>query len=160
MYAIRSYYVSCAREKDAEMYRIIRFALYTGCRRSEILDLRWENVSGNMVRLVGKGDKERVIPLVPQALEAMGPRLDMGPVFVQVHPDTYSHRFKAICRICGIDDRNFHCLRHSSATAMLESGIDLPVIQKILGHADISTTQIYAEVRDRLLVDQMKKLRY
>ena len=149
-----------AKKEDPEMHRVIRFALYTGCRRDEIRGLRWENVAGDIARLIGKGDKERIVPLVPQAIEAMGERQDIGPVFIQTHKDTYTHRFKKICRACGIEDRNFHCLRHSAATAMLESGIELSVIQKILGHSDISTTQIYAEIRNHLLIHEMKKLKF
>ena len=149
-----------AWRKDFDMFCVIRFAFYTGCRRSEIIRLRWENISGETARIIGKGDKERIVPLVPQSAKVMKPRLDVGPVFIQMHPDTYTHRFKKICMACGIEDRCFHSLRHSSATAMLESGIPLEVIQKILGHANISTTQIYAEVQDQLLIEQMKKLKF
>ena len=143
---------------DMELYRIIQFNLYTGCRRSEILTARWENYNPPMLKVKGKGDKERNVPIIPKALVAMGTKKSSGFIFLQVHPDTYTHRFKAIARGCGINDVHFHQLRHSAATSMLESGIDLPVIQKILGHENISTTQIYADVMDNYMVEQMKKL--
>jgi len=87
----------------------------------------------------------------------MGPAKKKGPIFLQVHPDTHTHRFKKLALKCGIEDVHFHHLRHSASTAMLEAGIDLPVIQKILGHESISTTQIYADVLDNHMIDQMKK---
>jgi len=77
---------------------------------------------------------------------------------MQAHPDTYTHRFKKNARICGIYDKSFHDMRHSAATAMLEVGIDINVIQKILGHTDISTTQIYAKIIDIYILQEIKKL--
>ena len=153
---IRAY----SEKHDLELYRMIEFALWTGCRREEIKSLNWQNVQDDHLRIIGKGDKERVIPLLPGAKEAMGPRKDIGSVFSQIHLDTISHRFKEIARACGIDDINFHTLRHSAATRMVESGIRLEIIQKILGHSDISTTRIYAQIYDQVVRDEMEKLTY
>ncbi len=149
-----------AQEHDPEMFRIIIFALNTGARRSEIRNLDWRNVGADQIQITGKGNRERIIPLIPPAREAMGERKESGPVFMQCHPDGYTHRIRDIYQSCGISGKNFHSLRHSAATAMLESGIDLSVIQKVLGHSDIKTTQIYAEVRDSLIAEEMKKLRW
>lgn len=149
-----------AHRHDFEMWRVIRFDLYTGCRRSEIVGLQWSDVGKDTFRIIGKGDKERNVPLVKEARKAMGQPKDIGPVFLQVHPDTYTHRFREICKGCGVEGRSFHSLRHSAATAMLESGMALEVIQKILGHADLATTQIYAEVRDRLVLEEIRKLKF
>jgi integrase len=149
-----------ALENDPDMGRVIQFVLWTGLRRSEVRGLRWENIRGGFARVVGKGNRERSVPLMPSALEAMGEPRDIGPVFPQWHPDTYSHRFKRAARAVGVRGRSFHGLRHSAATAMLESGLGLRTIQRILGHAAVTTTEIYADVRDQLLADEMSKLRY
>lgn len=149
-----------SEEVDFELYRMVSFALWTGCRRSEILNLKWQYVSGDIARIVGKGNKERVVPLLPGALEAMGDRKDIGPVFAPWHPDTLSHRFKKSALACGVTDIHFHNLRHSAATKMLESGISIEIIQKILGHAAISTTQIYATVLDEVMKNEMQKLKW
>ena len=85
--------------------------------------------------------------------------VDVGRVFTPYHKDTISHRFKKYLndlRIAG----HFHMLRHTSATQMLNNGIPLPVIQAILGHSNISTTQIYAKVHDELRKKEMKKLKF
>jgi len=93
------------------------------------------------------------------AKHVMGPQKDIGHVFTDWHPDTITHRFAAARDACGLSrDIRFHTLRHSAATQMLSAGIPLPVIQRILGHASISTTQIYAEVLDQVAHAEMAKM--
>jgi len=147
-------------KNDMEFWRIIQFALFTGCRRREILSARWENMSNSLIKVLGKGGKERNVPLIKKAKTAMGSQKEAGFIFLQAHPDTYTHRFKNYARYCGIHDKSFHNMRHSAATTMLEAGIDIHVIQKILGHTDISTTQIYAKVMDTFMIKEMKKLEF
>ncbi len=149
-----------ARKHEFQMWRMISFALWTGTRREEIIILKWQNVTEDSCKIRGKGDKDRTVPLLPGALEAMGESKDIGPVFWQWHKDTVSKKFKKIARMCGIEDIHFHNLRHSAATQMVASGIKLEVIQRILGHSDIRTTQIYAQIYDQVVQDEMKKLRY
>lgn len=151
-------YLRCT---DFELYRIVVFALWTGMRREEIIKITWQNKKNNMLRVIGKGDKERNVPLLPMALHAMGRKKDIGPVFVQWHKDTLSKKFKAAAIACELPDNiTFHKLRHSAATQMLTSGIPIEVVQKILGHVDMRTTQIYAHVMDDLVENELKKLMY
>lgn len=147
------------REKDFSRRALWRFFLWTGARRQEVLDLCWEDVhlEGGQpwARLIGKGDKERLIPLVPgavRALEAM-PRADKGPVWVfATHPGrkagpvkgwAVSTWFKASARAAGLPDRHLHDLRHTAATWMAARGVSERIIQEVMGHASITTTQIY-----------------
>ena len=148
-----------AKTHDEALYRVICFCLWTGLRRSEVAALRFQDCQGGYIRVVGKGNKERSIPLLPGALEAVGPLQDIGPVFPKWDVDTYSHRFHAVALGAGVRAR-LHDLRHTAATFMLSSGVSLPVVQKILGHSDIRTTQIYAQVVDELVRSEMQKLRY
>lgn len=151
-----------ARTDNFEMLRIITFALYTGCRRAEIKSLRWQHLdlNANTCRITGKGDRQRTLYLLPEAVAALGEIKAIGPVFFQHHIDFYSKSFKKIAVDCGIKDIHFHNLRHSAATQMVESGIPLEIIQKILGHSDIRTTQIYAQIFDEVVAKQMQKLKY
>lgn len=132
-----------------EMYRIIKFALYTGCRREEIVKARYEHIQGTKIMIYGKGNKERLIPLLPGALEL---RQDIGKIFPYKHVSTVSNHFRAIVRACGVTAR-FHDLRHTAGTQMLAHGIDITIVKEILGHTDIRTTQIYAQV----LAESMEK---
>lgn len=149
-----------ALKHDPDMWRIITFSLWTGCRRAEIRNCKWQNYDEDMLLITGKGDKDRYIPILPEAKKAMGRIQDIGPIFPQWHVDTYTHRFKKIAVKCGILDVSLHKLRHSAATAMLESGIDLKIVKEILGHADLATTEIYTQVKNKLLKDELKKLKF
>ena len=149
-----------SKKNNYEMYRIIKFALWTGARREEIYTLTWPKVHDAMADIIGKGDKERTIPLLPAASRAMGPPQDLGYVFW--HPndlDKYTKEFKKIARACGIEDLHLHNLRHSAATDMLASGMGIEYVQEVLGHADISTTQIYTKILQKNLRREMQKMR-
>ena len=142
---------------DPNFFAICQFALFTGCRRSEIVSARWENFRGFTIKVYGKGNKERTVPLVPQAKKIMGVPKKKGFIFWQAHPDTYTHYFKKYARACGIHGISFHKMRHTAATEMLEHGVNINVVQKVLGHTDIATTKIYAHVMEEFLIKEMGK---
>jgi len=145
-----------AKKNKPEMHRIIIFALFTGCRRQEIIKARYEHIQGSKIKIFGKGNKERIIPLLPQALEA---RQDIGKIFSYKHVSTVSNYFRAIARACEVPAR-FHDIRHTAGTQMLASGIDLKIVKDILGHTDIRTTEIYAQVLADTMEKEMQKLSY
>lgn len=143
----------------------------TGLRVSELVGLRTVDTSlaDGVVRVVGKGDKERLVPLGEQACDRIerylrdsrpalvGPRQGVEALFVARHGAAMSRQMfwrliKRYARRAGIDaPLSPHTLRHAFATHLLNHGADLRVVQMLLGHADISTTQIYTHVaRERL----------
>ena len=138
-----------------------------GLRASEVLGLRLQDIDVDVgfVRTVGKGDKERVVPLGRKALEALraynergrpllgGPgTLKAGELFLNARGRRLSRQglhqiVKRYAHEAGLpDDVSAHTLRHSFATHLLEGGADLRAVQEMLGHADLSTTQIYTHV--------------
>ena len=141
-----------------------------GLRASEILSLRIEQLDlpGRSARVIGKGDKERLVLLGQAAQDALHRYLDTarpklvraksgGEVFLGNHGRrlTTSHLWgivKKAALAAGLDTRVYpHLLRHSFATHLLSGGADLRVIQELLGHASIGTTEIYTHVdEDRL----------
>ena len=141
-----------------------------GLRASEILSLRIEQLDlpNRSARVIGKGDKERLVLLGQAAQEAIDrylhaarPKLvrskSGGEVFLGNHGRrlTTSHLWgivKRAAQTAGLDTRVYpHLLRHSFATHLLSGGADLRVIQELLGHASIGTTEIYTHVdEDRL----------
>jgi len=144
----------------------------TGCRASEVAGLTRRDVDPRTgtVRCVGKGNKERVVPIGGRALEAIAfyvdhdrpaliaGRADPGALFVTRtgRPITRIDLWRIVkthARTAGLPDRvSPHTLRHSVATHLLAGGADLRVVQEILGHASIATTQIYTRVEiSRLL---------
>ncbi|WP_027830759.1 tyrosine recombinase XerC [Marinobacter sp. HL-58] len=135
----------------------------SGLRLSELagLDLHSVDLRGGEVRVLGKGSKERILPVGRKALEALeswlGVRPAMAPegenaLFVSRRGDRLSTR-SIQSRLSrwglakGADQRLYpHLLRHSFASHMLESSGDLRAVQELLGHADIATTQVYTHL--------------
>lgn len=146
----------------------------TGLRVTELVELRQNEMvlDAGYVRVVGKGDKQRVVPLGENAIEAVEDYLRSargvllanagGPgaspaVFVTrrggpMTRQAFWKNIKRYARVAGIDESiSPHKLRHSFATHLLERGADLRVVQTLLGHEDIDTTEIYTHVaRERL----------
>ena len=130
-----------------------------GVRVSELVDLAVEDVSLQQGQMLvrGKGDKERIVPLGQPAIQALTDYLEQGRVRLLRKPNVrqvfLSQRGKPLTRqtiwsmVKQVNHRaSPHMLRHSCATHMVEHGADLRTVQTLLGHADISTTQIYTHL--------------
>ena len=139
-----------------------------GLRVSEAVGLERGGVDleHRLVRAVGKGDKERVVPLGSQAAEALRRYVARGRPYLdrrhrpglflnaQGGPLTRAGAFLILRRLAekaGLDPARVHphLLRHSFATHLLEGGADLRSVQEMLGHADLGTTELYTHVSDR-----------
>ncbi len=159
------------RDKQGLRDRAILEALYaTGMRVSEAVNLKVENLSLDIgfLRCIGKGNKERIVPLGRKAiisiqrymevsrpvmlkgresdvlfLNRLGKKISRQSVWKIIKKYTKSSRIKKLVKP--------HTLRHSFATHMLERGADLRSVQEMLGHADISTTQIYTHINKERL---------
>jgi len=136
----------------------------TGLRVSELVGLRLDqvNVQQGVVRVTGKGEKERLVPLGEDAIDWIAtylrqarPQLLKAPSDVlflslrsqQMTRQTFWHRIKEYAIRAGITQPlSPHTLRHAFATHLLNHGADLRVVQMLLGHSDLSTTQIYTHV--------------
>jgi integrase/recombinase XerD len=145
----------------------------TGIRVSELIGLNVGDVHLTMgfVRCIGKGNKERIIPLGRTAAHAIENYLNNGrakfmtkksaeeALFLNHHGKRLTRQgfwkiLKRLTKEAGIEkELTPHTLRHSFATHLLENGADLRAVQEMLGHADISTTQIYTHVTKTRLKD-------
>lgn len=144
---------------------ILELFYSSGLRLSELCKLRLETIdfTEGFVRVTGKGGKTRITRIGGKALDALQDYLAHGRpplvgkktsshVFLSVRggplsPDRVRQIVKERAAAAGIDQNVYpHLLRHSFATHLLEGGADLRVIQELLGHSDISTTQIYTHV--------------
>ena len=153
--------------RDAAMLEVL---YATGLRASELVGLRLRDLrlDAGYLSCVGKGSKERVVPLGAEAIAALtaylasgretllgGKRSDsvfVGRAGAPLTRQGFWKLIKAHGRRAGLRaSLSPHVVRHSFATHLLENGADLRVVQMLLGHADISTTQIYTHVnRERL----------
>ena len=155
---------------------ILEVMYATGMRVSELIGLKLGDLhlSLGLVQTVGKGDKERIIPLGDYAIQWLERYLDEARpllvkdasemhVFVNNHGKGLSRQgiwknLKQLVREAGIyKEVTPHTLRHSFATHLLENGADLRTVQELLGHADISTTQIYTHITKKRMTDVYKQ---
>jgi integrase/recombinase XerD len=155
---------------------VLELAYASGLRLSELRNLRLEqlHLDAGFINVIGKGNKERVVPVGRKAVAALTRYLEAGrpklvtprspaAVFLTRRGTPFAAvtlwlRIKNRVRRAGVT-RNItpHMLRHSFATHLLEYGADLRVIQELLGHASISTTEIYTHVTGNRLRDVHRK---
>jgi integrase/recombinase XerC len=142
-----------------------------GLRISEALALTPAAARGNPLSITGKGNKTRLVPVIPAAREAIDDYLarcpfalkPQEPMFRGVRGGPLNARniqllIEGLRGALGLpDSATPHALRHSFATHLLGNGADLRVIQELLGHASLSTTQIYTEVNRAHLLEQYRK---
>ncbi len=144
----------------------------SGLRISEALGLRQDDAPlGEVIRVAGKGGKERDVPVLPAAREAVDRYLDLCPhaagpdeaLFLGARGGRLTPRLlqKAMAEArmaLGLPaSATPHALRHSFATQLLAAGGDLRAIQELLGHASLSTTQVYTEVDEARLMEVYDK---
>lgn len=156
---------------------ILEVMYATGLRVSELIGLQLKDLhlSMGLLQTTGKGDKERIVPLGDLAIQWIETYLEEArPFLTRKHPEE-SHLFvnnhgkqlsrqgiwknlKALVRKAGITKNvTPHTLRHSFATHLLENGADLRTVQELLGHADISTTQIYTHITKKRMTEVYKQ---
>ena len=155
---------------------IVEVLYATGARVSELcgLDLGDIDYGRNTIRVLGKGNKERTIPLGLPAMKALGDWINTArpslagdkagrAVFLGARGSRIDQRtvrtvvYEALSALDGVERMGPHGLRHSAATHLLEGGADLRTVQEILGHASLATTQIYTHVSTERLQKAFKQ---
>ena len=155
-------------EKDIRDKAILELMYSSGLRVSEISNLTSNSINkNNSIRVLGKGSKERVLPMTKRAyvstkkyIETSRPKFENDKsknyLFLGVRGGQLSDR--EIRRIVKFRTGTFpHSIRHTFATHLLEGGADLRIVQELLGHNDPSTTQIYTHVSKKQLQKKYKQ---
>lgn len=155
---------------------IVELLYATGARVSEVcgLDLEDLDFHRNTIRVLGKGNKERMIPMGAPAVKALntyinGARSELAndksarALFLGARGKRIDQRairtivYEALSALEGVERMGPHALRHSAATHLLEGGADLRTVQEILGHSSLATTQIYTHVSTERLRQAFKQ---
>lgn len=155
---------------------ILELMYATGLRISEVISLEFKNVDYDecIIRVMGKGSKERIVPVNDYAIKYLKEYIDNyrpelvkndinNYIFLNNHGRMLTRQgiFKMIKNYAALKNIKKtigpHTLRHTFATHLLENGADLRVIQELLGHSDISTTQIYMHLTKEALHNEYKK---
>ncbi len=153
------------REAALRLYVLLELLYATGMRVSELVGLRRAAVMRDaaFLTITGKGNKERVVPVNDRARDAVKAWLALLPPGPWLFPangedghlsrQVFARDLKALAARAGIASARVapHVLRHAFASHLLQGGADLRVVQTLLGHADIATTQIYTHVLDEKL---------
>ena len=166
--------LSCINaKKDIEIRdkAMVELLYATGVRVSELINIKFSNIdmNRNVVRVLGKGSKERLIPFGDKAHDSITKYLQIrgksqakelflsnrGKILSRV---SFWNRVKVYLIRCNLKSNiSPHTLRHAFATHLLNRGADLRSVQMLLGHSDLSTTQIYTHIAKQRLSDILKK---
>lgn len=148
------------RERD---YCILTLFLNCGLRISELIGLNLKDIQGDQLRVLGKGNKERVVFLNDACQQAISDWLDVrstrgsadpNALFIscqsrkRISKSAVEKLVKKHLSVAGLDSSQYspHKLRHTAATLMLQNGVDVRTLQEVLGHDNLNTTQIYTHV--------------
>lgn len=158
---------SWAMKRDLALFTLLYSA---GLRIAEALALNRADIGGPMLRVLGKGRKERLVPLLNEAREAIAlyladrpfptePALFIGLKGKRLQDSVFQSNLRKLRRSLHLPEHlTPHALRHSFATHMLSNGADLKIIQECLGHASLSTTQIYTHLNPSQMAENYQKL--
>lgn len=150
-------------------YAIITLFLNCGLRLSELVGINLNNIRGNMLTVIGKGDKERSVPLNKACLQAIEAYVKVRPavsrdrnaLFIserkqRISKESVQKIVKKYIAEAGLDPQRYstHKLRHTAATLMYKYGhVDIRTLQELLGHESIATTEIYTHLGKQQLKD-------
>jgi len=143
-------------------YALILFLYASGCRISEALSVQRRDISEGWLKIrFAKGEKERMVPLAPAALEAVDAYLQeagmlSSALWLNYRGEVLSRisAYKIVKKYLGVSP---HVLRHSFASALILGGADLRVVQELLGHSSLVTTQIYTHIQKENLADTVNR---
>lgn len=153
---------------------ILETLIYTGMRRQELLGLNWEDIDFGEKTITikkGKGKKQRVVPLKEPLLSDLWKYLQSRlpltnqAVFISSYGNRLSitalqQMFRRYMKILGFDKKGYtlHTLRHTYASHLALNGVSILSIQKLLGHSDLGSTQVYSHVNTEHLKKEIEKL--
>ncbi len=150
---------TCIGKRD---YALILFLYASGCRISEALSIKRDDIAEGWLKIrYAKGEKERMVPLAPLAIEALEQYLSCtdiqsSDVWLNYRGGVLSRisAYKIVKKYLGVSP---HVLRHSFASALIMGGADLRVVQELLGHSSLITTQIYTHIERHALKETVHR---
>ncbi len=172
--AVMKYSPSRCRRNYIRDRLIILTLYFTGVRKSELLALDWNHINlGKSILTIrsGKGRKDRIIPIHPKLVESLdlylAQRLPMenyalfiGEQGKRLSKNSFQNILKMYFSLAGLDKKGYssHSFRHAFASHLVESGVDVFTVQKLLGHSSLDATRIYINVSTRNLVNAVECL--
>ena len=160
----------CIRDRNKKSHKgciirdslMIELALKTGMRRAELANLEAKDIHQDfLIVRGGKGGKDRIIPLIPSVAERLKNFIkEMLPeekVF-KLKAHCIGNKIRQFAKKAGLNDLHTHSLRHKFATDLVERGADIRRVQELLGHDNLSTTQVYLSITSKGIRDAVSLL--
>lgn len=151
--------------KDEEVKKTVRFDIACGLRQADLLALRWENLEREKRRYymcitIKKTGNNVRIPLSKEAVSILRPIRRKGAIFPTLSPYILNRKVPLLIETAGIDKHiTFHCFRHTFATLQVNEGTDIYTVSHLLTHANVGTTQIYADIVDKSKRDTVERIK-
>lgn len=156
--------------REPEFKNLILFYLYTGCRRNEALNLYWKDINfkNNTITFsLTKSGSRRTIPIslnllnILELMKVKNTDKNMDKKVFNFLPSYVTHKFRKYLKLIGFEyGKSIHILRHTFASHLVMSGVDLYTVKKLLGHSDIKITEIYSHLAPDYLKNSISKLNY
>jgi len=162
------------RKNNTRDKLILSLLYYTGIRKSELLNLNWNDINLSKNTLIvrnGKGGKDRLIPLHKKVTELLDSYLDerlplkndaliIGEQGRRLCNGSFVYLLKMYLGLSGLKKKGYsaHTLRHSFATHLIEAGVDIFKVQKLLGHSSLDTTKIYINFNSSQMAKAVDRL--
>jgi len=141
---------------------LVRLALKTGMRRSELANLERQHVHNDFLVVIGgKGGKDRIIPMAPaisQVLQDFIKDMEPDEKIFKLKAACISNKIRQFAKKAGLNGFHTHTMRHKFATSLLEKGANIKVVQELLGHENLATTEVYLSIVDQGLHDAVSLL--
>jgi len=141
---------------------LVRLALKTGMRRSELANLERQHVHNDFLVVIGgKGGKDRIIPTAPaisQVLQDFIKDMEPDEKIFKLKAACISNKIRQFAKKAGLNGFHTHTMRHKFATSLLEKGANIKVVQELLGHENLATTEVYLSIVDQGLHDAVSLL--
>ncbi len=153
---------------------ILSVLYYTGLRKSELLSLSWDDLDlakSTLLVRSGKGYKDRIIPIHPKVLKLLDQYLMLRlpledrALFIgnrgkKLTKGSFANILYRYLRLSGLENKGYsaHTFRHSFATHLVEAGVDIFKIQKLLGHSSLDTTKVYITFSQKSISDSVNRL--
>ena len=141
---------------------LVALALKSGMRRSELANLEAKDIHGDfLIVRGGKGGKDRVIPLgasIAQRLRNFTAKMEPEEKVFKLKAPCISNKIRQFAKKAGLEDFHAHTLRHKYATDLLERGANVKIVQELLGHENLATTEVYLSITDRSLREAVNLL--
>lgn len=151
-----------ASESKSIIGVLIKLAIETGMRRSEIVKLEWKNINfkkSTALLIDTKNGDNREVALSPRAIQILKAQPKTDSLVFPIKPNSVSQAFRRLRKRCGLDDIKFHDMRHEATSRFFESGLQMMEVSTITGHKDLRMLKRYTHLKPENIAKKLAELK-